>query len=642
LSASCPFEIGEEIIINLSLLFSVKVVVVPPSWLNYSRLNKFGHSSAQQLVLPPGLSNIKSKKLDSKSISAIWLEVEICGNRNTSTLNTRLRWPRFFPLAQKCPESPQEAPLLPSAVIHKPIFRHRWGAFEINLALNLYFHACFRYRVVAKSLSIFAQLSSATWEVPSFYSVRHWALRLGLYRLQNPRLGPRWALICDHTASYSTHKLFVVCGVDLDMLDKRKANGTGNFSLSHKDMQPLAIVPMGHSAAEILLKVIQKCIQQHGLPEQMVTDGGADILKAARLLKASQLAVEQTPTKHVYDISHQIACLIKHELESMAEWIAIEARVTLARAYCTYRARHLSPPTLRQGSDRWMNLMGILTWFKAMLVLFLPGQEQAVTHPGEGEVTSTATPLGKAILKPRLGLTKAVWKEWKAANGKQDGVRAITADICGREYSSPSAYEEALMQQSPKMPTEAKAHFLANGDLNTIYLNDIMGGSEKQDGFIQEVSAMLEFTNTLQKHLKENGVTHQSVRECEELRAGATLQGVGHRVGEKVLAVVRELALGLEEGQRVLATSDVIESLNGKWKTLIRAASNPALGSNALLLPALMHEPTEAEIKTALETVSVDETTEWRNQNFDQTFHQAKREVRPPKPSPKHRPSLAA
>ena len=521
----------------------------------------------------------------------------------------------------------------------------------VNLALSLYFCACFRYRVVAQSLRIFAKLCGAPWAAPSFYSVRQWALRLGLHRLHNARMGPRWALICDHTASYSTHKLFVVCGVDLDRLDERIASATGttgNFSLSHKDVVPLAIVPMGHSGAEILLEVFLKCIQQHGNPEQMVTDGGADILKSVRLLKESQVAAGQVPTRHAYDISHQIACLIKHELAPREEWIAIEARVTAARSYCMYRARHLGPPTLRQGSDRWMDLMGILNWFKAMLDLFLP--QSAIADPGEGEgegegegtSTTNASPQGKPALSPRFGLTKTVWANWKEANGRRDGVRAITADLCGREYNTLPAYAEALMQQSPKIPTEVKEHFLASGDLNAIYLNDIMGGSEEQNGFIREVRGMLAFTNKLQKHLKENGVTHQSVLECEALRAGAKLQGVGLRVGDKVLGVVRELSLDLKEGQRILATSDVIESLNGKWKMLIRAAPNPALGSNALLLPALMWEPTATEIKAALEAVSAEDVTAWRNQNFGQTFHQAKREVRPPKKSPKPRPLLAA
>ena len=84
-----------------------------------------------------------------------------------------------------------------------------------------------------------------------------------------------------------------------------------------------------------------------------------------------------------------------------------------------------------------------------------------------------------------------------------------------------------------------------------------------------------------------------------------------------------------------MVTSDVIESLNGSWKMHINATPTPALGSNALLMPALMFKPSASEIKQALETVSVADVEEWRNQNFEQTFYQAKRVIRPRKTSPK-------
>ena len=187
------------------------------------------------------------------------------------------------------------------------------------------------------------------------------------------------------------------------------------------------------------------------------------------------------------------------------------------------------------------------------------------------------------------------------------------------------------MRQSPQISKEAKEYFLAKGDLNKIYLNDIMGGSQQQRGFIEEVSSMLAFTNRVQKHLKKNGVTQRSPMQCETFRAEAKLTGLGLQVGEQVLDIVRKMAKDLTSEHRILATSDVIESLNGQWKMLIRASPNPGLGSNALLMPALMRESTAEEIKAALQEVSVSDVSKWRDENFGQTFHQAKLEVRPPK-----------
>lgn len=466
--------------------------------------------------------------------------------------------------------------------------------------------------------------------VPSFYSIRLWVLRIGLYRLLSAPLGPRWALICDHTATYAGVKLFVICGVDLDKLDQRIADGTGNFSLSQRDVVPLAIVPMAHSNAGILLEHYKKCIAKRGHPERMITDGGSDIIKSASLLGACQKADGLPPTKHTYDISHRIARIVEHELDASPEWKGLEAMVSRARAYCKYRARHLSPPTLSHGPDRWMNLGGIIQWV-AMMIGFLRRQKAPAGSPD----ISTGCQVNKAVLQPRFGLTKDIWEAAKMAHHQRDGVFYALADLCGREYNELTAYESALTRQSSKIPAEVKTHLLENSNLNEIYLNDIMGGSEQNEGIHREIVGMLAFTNRVQKYLKENGLTSSGVKICEDFYTAEKLEGVGERVGKKVLLAIKQMALELQSGERILVTSDVIESLNGSWKMHINATPTPALGSNALLMPGLMWEPSISEIKSALETVRVEDVEDWRNQNFGQTFYQAKRVIRPRKTSPK-------
>ena len=249
--------------------------------------------------------------------------------------------------------------------------------------------------------------------------------------------------------------------------------------------------------------------------------------------------------------------------------------------------------------------------------------------------------VGKAVLPPRFGLTQDVWQAGKMAHQQRDGVFHSLTGLCGKEYRDLPAYEAALTRQSPKIPAEVKTHLLENSHLNDRYLNDIMEGSEPTEGIHREIVGMLAFTNRVQKYLKENGLTQNGVKICEDFYAAGKLKGVGQRVGEKVLLAVRKMALGLQSDERILVTSDVIESLNGSWKMHINAAPTPALGSNALLMPGLMWEPSAPEIKSALETVNVADVAGWRNQNFGQTFYQAKRVIRTRKTSPKLCKSLS-
>ena len=63
-----------------------------------------------------------------------------------------------------------------------------------------------------------------------------------------------------------------------------------------------------------MLESYLECIQKHVNHERMVTDGGSDILKSARLLAEYQESREEPPTKHTYDMSHRIARIMEREL----------------------------------------------------------------------------------------------------------------------------------------------------------------------------------------------------------------------------------------------------------------------------------------------------------------------------------------
>jgi hypothetical protein len=58
-----------------------------------------------------------------------------------------------------------------------------------------------------------------------------------------------------------------------------------------------------------------------------------------------------------------------------------------------------------------------------------------------------------------------------------------------------------------------------------------------------------------------------------------------------------------------------VESLNGKWKMLIEGSRTPALGSNALLMAALMGELRSDTVKQALEEVKVRDVETWTKGN---------------------------
>lgn len=492
------------------------------------------------------------------------------------------------------------------------------------LAVSFFVFGAFRYRAVGRLLHLCSGVVVGL-AVPSFHTVRLWMLRIGLARLQLASVGPRWAMIADHTATFGGVKMLVICGVDLAKLEQRVADKTGTFSLEHRDLQPLAIVPMKQSSGALLLEAYLECIRRHGHPECLVTDGGSDILKSARLLAEYQEREGVAVTRHTYDISHRIARIMARVLGASSEWQRLEAFVTQARLYCKYRARHLSPPSLSHGPDRWMNLSGILHWLAGLKARLTDlNQSQADQADVEPATVRPARPQAQ-----RFGLTQRVWEMVQATYQKtqsaKKGLMNVLKTFCGKEYSSPEAYAQEVLDQCPALPAATKALLEANQDLNQVYLRELTEGLEECATIQAEVSAMMAFSNAIQKQLKTAGLTKRGVGICQEIYAAANLKGVGETVGSEIMSVIRSMAQDLGEEDRSLVTSDVIESVYGRWKMFINGSAMPALGVNALLVPALMGELTEISVKTALEKVREADVEAWSRQTYGVTFFQEKR-----------------
>lgn len=113
------------------------------------------------------------------------------------------------------------------------------------------------------------------------------------------------------------------------------------------------------------------------------------------------------------------------------------------------------------------------------------------------------------------------------------------------------------------------------------------------------------------------GVTNDYIKRTEDLcRTDAT--NLSFR--SKILEILQLAEKKISHGIHYLGSSEVIESLFGKFKALEGDHASSGLTSLVLALPALTGRLDESTIKDALETTSVTDIEKWIKDNMGQTY----------------------
>jgi hypothetical protein len=126
-------------------------------------------------------------------------------------------------------------------------------------------------------------------------------------------------------------------------------------------------------------------------------------------------------------------------------------------------------------------------------------------------------------------------------------------------------------------------------------------------------SKMLEATATSLKYIREHGYHHDAQRELQvELAAfSADQQSPASRVAAGLLTFVGEQSSDLSGSQRLLGSSEVLESLIGKAKQLEGQQSRSGFTKMILASAASVTKLTERTVQAALAAVKVRDVTQW-------------------------------
>ncbi|MCK4795736.1 MAG: hypothetical protein KAJ14_10715 [Candidatus Omnitrophica bacterium] len=144
--------------------------------------------------------------------------------------------------------------------------------------------------------------------------------------------------------------------------------------------------------------------------------------------------------------------------------------------------------------------------------------------------------------------------------------------------------------------------------------------------FILELSELNELVCKIEKILKHNGFSNESWQKCNLL-----LQNIkgkaAKRFKEELNVYVDELKEKSANIDKLLITSDIIESSFGKYKNYVSQNPMACITNLILSIAAFTCSLEEEEIKCALEKTVINDVKEWTKENIGKTLFQKRREA---------------
>ena len=389
---------------------------------------------------------------------------------------------------------------------------------------------------------IIGLFSRFPFDAPAMTTIRLWILRIGLYLHQRP--APRaseWIFLIDHTCELGPGKVLVILGVRQSQLHP------GDYNIGHQDVEILHLEPMDSSTGERMYDILSALSEDVGVPQQIVSDHGSDLVKAERLFTSDHPDVVVT-----WDITHRMARLILAEIAEDTRWQEFRQACSETRNAVQQTAlRFLAPPS-QKGSSRCEHFDRLVLWGCDLLAF-------------------------------------AEREDFGKINSNNDCSR--------REFIARFAWVQEYQK-----------------DLQRCY------------------HPMVHLVHQAEKLVKHEGIHRETTRRFKQQVRRELVQT--ERVAQfesKIMAYLDEEGCGRPVNESLLGSSDVLESLFGKYKMYSSKSSFKELGASLLMLPVITTRLTSQIVKNALEAVPALAVQKWVLENIGVTALSKRRKAfRPP------------
>jgi hypothetical protein len=370
-------------------------------------------------------------------------------------------------------------------------------------------------------------------KIASHSTLSRWIKRVGLYKLTQPlEIADDWIGIIDASIAIGNKKCLVILGVRSKAFLEKIKQGR---ALALKDVN---ILHMGLSKSinsQVVYEALKTSQKRIGQFYQTCGDGGSEVIGGVKLLQAD-VKQQGRVIKHMYDITHKLACLLKAEIAEDPQWKEFVKEATASKLKLQLGEwGHLCSPNQRSKS-RFMNMEQFYGWATTMLAILNDPKDPAHTD----------------VLK---------------------------------HFSWVKKYEVMI-----------KLH-----------------------------GEYLAITEAVRHKIRMEGVTAKTHSELHKRYLKSPMSRLASNFCGKILDFFEEATANIGPEERLLGISEIIESLFGKLKHMIRDDLKKGFTGSVLFASACVGEIDCAIVKKAMETVSDQYVKKWVEKNIGETFTQKRR-----------------
>lgn len=414
-----------------------------------------------------------------------------------------------------------------------PVPRHQFSLGVIASSLASVLCAGMPLQRVPAALEMQGNWCGTFVAVASYYSVRLWLLRLGLYHLSRPKQqADDWMWIIDHTLQLGDRKCLVIVGLRQSAWEQAESR-----VLTHEDVDLIDLQPVTQSNGKVVYQQLKAAAAKTGVPRAIISDKGSDLHCGIELFRRKYRG-----TVWMYDIKHKTACLLKQTLQNDRSWGKFTELAHRFKQQVSLSALAGLAPPQQRSKARYMNVDVLTDW--AMRHLALLQSRKTIVQVG---------------LKPAQVEEKLGW------------LRAFEPQI-GRW-----------------------------GELLTV-----VGAAEH--------------------YVRHEGLHQEAVTELEACMPKPATRAA-QQMRRQLLEFVGEQGEQARERERLLGSSEVLESVIGKFKYLAGERGQHGMTGMALSIGAFVGRQAISTVQTALEEITTHDVWKWCREHLGATVQSVRRKI---------------